>query len=158
MAPRYYALHATAERAMLSHLAALAPGSRAALNLASRARAPAIAAALCQLGLPAATPVATLAIASTAAALGALYVLEGSSLGGRLILRDLRGRGADTTGLAFLDPYGDQTGAHWRALIAVLEHELATEAARAEACAGALATFALARACLRQGVPALHAA
>jgi heme oxygenase len=159
MAPRYYALHAIAERAILPPLAALPPSAHTALNPGARQRAPAIAAALHQLGLPVPAPTATLPIASLPAALGGLYVLEGSSLGGRLILRALRARGVDTSGLAFLDPYGEQTGAHWRALLAVLEQELAAEAARAEACEAALATFALARTCLHQGAAALpHAA
>lgn len=56
-------------------------------------------------------------------ALGRLYVVEGSTLGGRLILRDLRARGIADPGLSFLDPYGAAAGQVWRSLLAVLERE-----------------------------------
>lgn len=160
MVPRYFTLHASVEPQIENQLASLPPGPHAALQVHTRLRTAAIAAALCELGVPApALPPAKFALASPAEALGALYVLEGSSLGGRMILRDLRARGADTTGLHFLDPYGETTGAHWRALLAVLESELASEPARQAACDGALATFALARICLRDGVATFsHAA
>ncbi len=49
-----------------------------------------------------------------AEALGMLYVLEGSTLGGRFITGALAARGVIDPGLAFLDPYRDQTGVRWR--------------------------------------------
>ena len=61
--------------------------------------------------------------ASLSEALGLLYVLEGSTLGGRLILRELARRGVELADLAFLDPYGAETGARWRSFLAVLERE-----------------------------------
>lgn len=45
-------------------------------------------------------------ISNRAEALGFLYVIEGSTLGGRLILRELAAGGAEITGLSFLDPFG----------------------------------------------------
>ncbi len=56
-------------------------------------------------------------------ALGSLYVVEGSTLGGRLILRELRARGVADPELSFLDPYGAASGSMWRSLLAVLERE-----------------------------------
>jgi heme oxygenase len=57
------------------------------------------------------------ALPGTAEALGCLYVLEGSTLGGRIIGRHLRVTlqlEADN-GASFFRSYGEQTGAMWRA-------------------------------------------
>ncbi len=75
-------------------------------------------------------------------ALGVAYVLEGSTLGGRFVLAKLppalaalRGRAT-----AFLDGYGDQTGARWQAFGQLVE---AHGAADPDACvAGARDCFA----------------
>lgn len=79
---------------------------------------------------------------SKAAALGMLYVLEGSTLGGRLIRRRIEasGGGSDLP-IAFIDPYGDSTGQRWRDFLTVLEREVKGEAALAEAVEGAVAAF-----------------
>jgi heme oxygenase (biliverdin-IX-beta and delta-forming) len=84
-----------------------------------------------------------------AAATGALYVLEGSTLGGQLIGRHigaLHGLGGD--GLAYYRAHGPATGAMWaafRARLALFEGDAAAEAALTEA---AVATFAAMRAWL----------
>lgn len=57
------------------------------------------------------------------AALGLFYVLEGSTLGGRVIARRLASEGIGGEGLRFLDPYGPQAGERWRAFIDVLARE-----------------------------------
>ncbi len=94
-------------------------------------------------------------IHSRAEALGFRYVIEGSTLGGRVILRQLEALGIDTTGLGFLDPHGSRTGEVWRSFVAVLEGELtALPGALDEAVSGAVKGFAYARACLGQGLPA----
>lgn len=56
------------------------------------------------------------AVGSLARAVGAAYVLEGSSLGGRFILAKLPPALASLRGSAtrFLDGYGSETGAQWR--------------------------------------------
>jgi heme oxygenase len=80
---------------------------------------------------------------SRAEALGMLYVLEGSSLGGRLILRTLASRGIDDPDLAFLDPYGPETGRRWRGFLAVLSREVDNDEDRIlQAGSGALHAFA----------------
>ncbi|MBS0276544.1 MAG: biliverdin-producing heme oxygenase, partial [Proteobacteria bacterium] len=60
-----------------------------------------------------------------ATGLGALYVLEGATLGGQIILRHLQpvlGISA-TCGGRFYASYGAQTSAMWRSYLAVLEKE-----------------------------------
>ena len=50
-----------------------------------------------------------------AAALGTLYVLEGSTLGGQVISRALKTASwLPQSGLTYFDPYGPRTGAMWR--------------------------------------------
>lgn len=56
----------------------------------------------------------TLAV-TKAAALGSLYVLEGSTLGGRVITTAISGASwLPAHGLSYFDPYGRETGAMWR--------------------------------------------
>lgn len=54
--------------------------------------------------------------------LGCLYVIEGATLGGRIITRQLQTQLGLTpeTGGAFFDGYGTQTGAHWKAFCTML--------------------------------------
>ncbi|WJK12125.1 biliverdin-producing heme oxygenase [Pseudomonas fluorescens] len=62
------------------------------------------------------------AIDSAAACLGVLYVLEGATLGGQILRREIATRlslGADN-GAAFLDIYGAATGRRWRDFIEYL--------------------------------------
>lgn len=58
----------------------------------------------------------SLAYASSAEALGGLYVMEGSALGGQVISKDLRDRLGITpeSGGAYFASYGSETGAMWR--------------------------------------------
>ena len=85
---------------------------------------------------------------SRAEALGWLYVLEGSSLGGKVIRKQVTSSGGDMTGLGFLDPYGAELGARWRAFLNVLEREGRSEADLEAMVAGAQAGFRYAEACL----------
>ncbi len=88
-------------------------------------------------------------IASRAEALGFRYVIEGSALGGRVLLRQLDARGADLTGLRFLDPNGASTGEAWRRFLGLLERELGADATLLDhAVSGALKGFAFASTCL----------
>ncbi len=58
-----------------------------------------------------------------AAGLGALYVLEGATLGGRIILRNLQSQLglAPDAGGRFFGSYGSDVGAMWQEFLAVLE-------------------------------------
>jgi heme oxygenase len=80
-------------------------------------------------------------LGNRAEALGMRYVLEGSMLGGRLIQRRLAERGINDPRLAFLDPYGAETGVRWRAFLSVLARELTDERLIADACRGAILAF-----------------
>lgn len=54
--------------------------------------------------------------------LGGIYVLEGSTLGGRVVARRLRKHlGDPLPGATFLDFHGDQAAAHWKRLGLVLD-------------------------------------
>jgi heme oxygenase len=99
-----------------------------------------------------------------AAALGALYVLEGATLGGRIIHRRVAGPLGITPerGGAYYHGYGDQTGPRWKAF-----GEAATRYAEATGAGermvdGAVACFAALEAWLATpgvlDVPALRAA
>jgi len=80
-----------------------------------------------------------------AEALGLLYVVEGSRLGGRIILRRLKSLGAEVGELSFLDPYGAETGSMWKSLVSVIEREGARGPDHLESiCRGALRGFAFA--------------
>lgn len=65
---------------------------------------------------------AAAALASDAgAALGSLYVMEGSTLGGQLLARAVAGAPwAPAGGLTYFSPYGSETGRMWRTFQAVL--------------------------------------
>lgn len=55
-------------------------------------------------------------------ALGSLYVMEGSTLGGRVIARRLDGTDAwPEGGLRYFDPHGEHTGARWRETLERIE-------------------------------------
>ena len=73
--------------------------------------------------------------------LGALYVVEGSTLGGVPIARALGKHYAENQRRFFLG-YGERQGAMWRALVARLETLAGDERAEDAAIASALATFA----------------
>lgn len=140
--PRYYRMHAGAEAAWEPWLPPIAR-----LRMPERRRTPLLRAALSGLGLPIPPLPVPPMLTSQAEALGLLYVMEGSSLGGRTILRRLPPAAASSLG--FLDPYGRSSGEWWRELLAVLDQRLGGSPADiAAACTGAEAGFAFAETCL----------
>lgn len=134
----FHRLHASAEPAMAPWL-----GSVSGLEFETRRRAERVAADLADLNAGRVhAPAAASGIDSLGQALGWFYVLEGSSLGGRIIHKGLTARGQDLSGLAFLDPYGEAVGARWRDFVAVLDREVqAGRAAASDVIAGAQAAF-----------------
>lgn len=110
-----------------------------------RRRASAVRRDLQALGLSIPPPARLrLALPDTAAALGSLYVLEGSALGAQVIAPRLqRTLGlAATNGAAYFAGWGDATGARWREFRDLLEATVGPhERVRAQAAAGAVATF-----------------
>jgi heme oxygenase len=78
-----------------------------------------------------------------AAGLGALYVLEGATLGGQVMLRDI---GAQIglsreAGGRFFTSYGSEIGAMWRSYLAVLEEQAGRPDAEAAITRSAVETF-----------------
>ena len=95
---------------------------------------------------------------SVAEAFGALYVLEGATLGGQLISRQL-GRRLGLSpgrGSAYFSGYGPETGPRWRSFGEVLEATVPPGEADA-VLAGARRTFEVFRAALT-GLPAVPGA
>ena len=126
---RYAALHRPAEDRLEPFLADVPDLDFAARSAARRPPAPEAAAT----DFPAPR--------SRSEALGMLYVLEGSLLGGRFILREVAAAGGPVESLAFLDPYGREGGGRWRSFLGVLERQLAEDEQIAEACEGARRAF-----------------
>ncbi|MET3109252.1 heme oxygenase [Oxalobacteraceae bacterium GrIS 2.11] len=78
--------------------------------------------------------------------LGCLYVIEGATLGGRIITRQLQTQLGLTpeSGGAFFDGYGAQTGSNWKAFCTMLSNHAdlhADESRHAAIVAGANRTF-----------------
>lgn len=85
------------------------------------------------------------AVATLAEAIGCLYVLEGSTLGGQILSKHFQTALGLTpeTGARFFHGYGAQTGARWRefGLWAEAQSESANEDFEADAAHGARQTF-----------------
>jgi heme oxygenase len=142
-----------------SVFAALAPlGSE--LSLAERRKLPMLAGDLDALGIK---PTPTICAPPSGGALeipralGAMYVLEGSTLGGQVIERQCAKRlgVSPIRGGAFYHGYGAQTGARWKAFGAVVESHVVRHRDGADIIDGARACFGALRTWLEQLQP-LH--
>jgi len=92
--------------------------------------------------VPLCLPAAGLA-ATKAQALGSLYVMEGSTLGGQVIHRALgRADWLPAGGLTYFQPYGARTGQMWRSFQRFVEDAVAPDEHEA-VCEGANRAFAL---------------
>lgn len=114
--------------------------------LAGRDRTPLLAADLAHFGLaplPAAGPLPVQSDADTA--LGSLYVLEGSTLGGQVISRHLEARLGlrDGAGYAYFQGYGRQNGPMWAAMRERLARHPAEGPAADRLVTGAKQTFSI---------------
>lgn len=93
-------------------------------------------------------------VSSVPKAIGALYVLEGSTLGGQILVRIVRGKlGLSGKGMTFLASYGDQVGMMWKSFGASARAALRTECDQLEAVAAAKSTFTTFRALLEARHP-----
>lgn len=146
---RYYRMHASADLALEAWL-----GEAADLDPAARRRTPLLVKDMAALGLttPPVSGLPRIALESLAEALGFLYVLEGSALGGRVIRKGLQAKGKTLRGLSFLDPYGDETAGRWRSFLGILEREGAGDPDGVMR--GGLAGFEHASSCLLAPQPA----
>ena len=82
-------------------------------------------------------------LAQPAACLGALYVLEGATLGGQVLRREMAKRldlDADNGG-AFLNVYGAETGRRWKDFLEYLGHQALDTPAKQHAVDAACSTF-----------------
>ena len=86
--------------------------------------------------------------------LGCLYVMEGATLGGRLITRHVQTTLGITpaTGCSFFDGYGDHTGTMWQGMRQLLVNAAVDPATENRMVVSAIATFT----CLRQWCQANH--
>ncbi len=145
-------LYAPLERTLA---AAIPAGWAARLELEQRVKSGWLRADLDTLrpgrAVPAAAPLRSLPdLHGEAAAWGALYVLEGATLGGQIICRSLGGRLGLTpgSGLRFYASYGGQVGPRWKAFCAAIEDRAGQEQGERAtafvdaAVRGAQATFA----------------
>ena len=139
-------LYAAAEDALAPWAAALAGYG---LELAPRWKAPLLRRDLQALGGEVMPALPVMRLPTLGHAFGALYVLEGSTLGGQLLRRRL-GEALGLTpaaGLAFFSVYGADVGPMWRAFGGALDRFDAALApadrvvGRADVLAGARATF-----------------
>ena len=79
-------------------------------------------------------------IVNTQEALGAMYVMEGSIMGGPIIVQMLAKYGV-TKGVSFFSGYGEATGQMWGKFVAVLNEKGETESEQEEAIKAADETF-----------------
>ncbi len=136
----YYSLYAPAEAALASYLTPL-PG----LRFCDRLKTPTLLTDLQALGVTESHLVNLVqaqmpTLYGTAHALGFAYVLEGATLGGRTIRKQISAIGNPLIGTKFFDVYGRATGTRWKEFCVVLERECAGSAPAAVE--GALAGFA----------------
>jgi heme oxygenase (biliverdin-IX-beta and delta-forming) len=73
-------------------------------------------------------------------ALGALYVMEGSIMGGSIIVKMLE-KGGITEGVSFFSGYGEGTGPMWGKFVGVMNREAVSEAQQADMIQAANETF-----------------
>ena len=87
-----------------------------------------------------------------AQAFGALYVLEGSTLGGNMIAKMIDKAGIIPTGkpMLFYGFYGDRTGIKWKQLLQILDEQLVDEQEQEAAVAMAKHVFATLSELLKQ--------
>jgi len=148
-----------AAEAGLDRWATAEPAAAERVDWSRRRRSALFAADLATLGAGPASDLPELpAVAGTDAALGRLYVLEGSSLGGVFIDRHLATlpQLAATGRLTCFTPYGDRTGAMWHAFRTATRARVAEGGDADQVVAAARQTFgALAGWCgARDEVPA----
>ncbi|MGV3623660.1 MAG: biliverdin-producing heme oxygenase [Archangium sp.] len=85
---------------------------------------------------------ATLPMTTVAEKLGVLYVLEGSTLGGQVLRRELKSAlGVGDESLRYVSGYGELTGPKWKSFLEALERGVTTDEARRQAISAAQATF-----------------
>lgn len=144
----YFRFHLVMENALRPFLEDVA-----ALEFSARCRSSRLSVDLLALGcVPPSHDSAIFCVQARAEAMGAFYVVEGSSLGGRTILKELKRRRVSLEGLSFLDAYGMVTGSLWQSFLNILDRETGHAQSEIEnAVCGALKAFSFAKEILREG-------
>ncbi|MFO1128999.1 MAG: biliverdin-producing heme oxygenase [Rhodospirillales bacterium] len=142
----FLAVYSVAEAALLPHLRTVPD-----LDFERRLKLPALRDDLRALGIEVAERRLDLnarfpALGGVDEALGFAYVLEGATLGGRVIRKRVAAAGASLVGLSFFDVYGPATADQWKRFCVVVERECASGVAKTVE--GALAGFGFVRAAL----------
>lgn len=139
MVARLHALHHAVEQAIAPWLTAVEAAGYAPVGRAEMIRSD-----LETLDHPPSAHPAPV-LATCGEAFGWLYVAEGSMLGGRVMRKAMAADGISLSGLAFLDPHGDETGPRWRAFLLAMESVCASGgAAHADVVRGGRDAFDLA--------------
>ena len=115
----FYRFHAGLEP--VSHIQVARLNAAVGGDFGPRSRADGIVRDLAALGLTPPPAASAEGPGTAGQALGWVYVAEGSMLGGRIIRRRLAADGRGLDGLDFLDPYGEETGARWRAFMTLMD-------------------------------------
>ncbi|MEQ9441538.1 MAG: biliverdin-producing heme oxygenase [Cyclobacteriaceae bacterium] len=138
-----FVFHSSIERAITS---AISPSLKEQLQWPQRQKSGWIEADLEEINvlLPQHLPLPA-ELTSEAAALGMLYVTEGSMLGGRMIHKTLQQNEhiAPYSAFRFLEGYGEQTGALWKGFLHVLAQEVKEEEEESTAIAAAKQGFGI---------------
>lgn len=124
-------------------LARFTQWSHLGLAVSQRYRTPLLAADLTRLEVPLATVPACRSLPQLSSfdrAVGAMYVMEGATLGGRVVVRVARSKLGPIPG-SFFDGYGLRTATMWREFTDALAKHDAAGADRDEVVTGAIATF-----------------
>ncbi len=155
---RFYGMYAPLEQELLPVLIQTCPG----INWSQRRKTPLLIRDLAALGvaaeacaaLPRCSAVPT--INTLPQALGCAYVLEGATLGGQVIVRQVGPRLGLTpsAGCAFFASYGPDVGHMWRSFQAAIRTNVTSADAEAALIASAQTTFKL----FEQWLGARHAA
>jgi heme oxygenase (biliverdin-IX-beta and delta-forming) len=132
----FHCLHREAEAALEPWL-----GEMPGLEFDARRRSVQLSRDLQAVGGQARAASAPPKVANAQAALGRMYVLEGSTLGGRVIRKAVSSRGDHMGGLSFLDPYGERVSERWRSFLAVVAAQVCGPTQIEALIAGALAGF-----------------
>ncbi len=131
--------------AMETQLESVGDWSTVGLDLTERRKAAWITSDLAALGADAATAPACDDLAPLPGlghAFGGLYVLEGSTLGGRAISNMMQGSAVPENARRFFAGYETETGPKWKAFGAALEQYVADSGQGDDVIAGANAVFA----------------
>jgi heme oxygenase len=137
----FAALHQTLDDEIGAQLRCVTPRDALdELDLGDRCRMPSLMRDLDRMGIPLPTRVA-FPLTSMAGALGALYVSEGATLGGRVISPHVRAVLGGDTPVDFFESSGVDVPARWASCRGVIDRLLVARSDRTEAARVAVALF-----------------